>query len=123
MAARLDQATGGQLARLVKTEHFSGAAGKSVLLHHPVGVAAQRLLLLGCGKPEAADAAVFRKMVMHALGAVQATGATDLVLLLDDVATKERDRDWQAQQVGPAGGRGRLPLHAHPVASPNPAHA
>jgi len=44
MAARLDQATGGQLARLVKTEHFSGAAGKSVLLHHPAGIAAQRLL-------------------------------------------------------------------------------
>jgi leucyl aminopeptidase len=50
-AARLDQAADGQLARLVKSEHFSGAAGKSVLLHDPAGIAAQRLLLLGCGKP------------------------------------------------------------------------
>ncbi len=118
-AARLDQAAGGQLARLVKSEHFSGAAGKSVLLHNPSGVAAQRLLLLGCGKPGATDAAAFRKMVMHALGAVQTTGAADLVMLLDDVATNERDRDWQAQQLGLLAGAAGY-RYTHTLSRPEP---
>ncbi|MBK9468166.1 MAG: leucyl aminopeptidase [Gammaproteobacteria bacterium] len=118
-AARLDQAADGQLARLVKSEHFSGAAGKSVLLHNPSGVAAQRLLLLGCGKPGAADAAAFRKMVMHALGAVQATGAADLVMLLEDVATNERDRDWQAQQLGLLAGAAGY-RYTHTLSKPEP---
>jgi len=118
-AARLDQATGGQLARLLKSEHFGGAAGKSVLLHHPTGLAAERVLLAGCGKPESADAAAFRKMVTHALGAVQATAAAELVFLLDDVATKERDRDWQAQQIGLLAGTAGY-RYTHTLSKPEP---
>jgi leucyl aminopeptidase len=100
LGARLDKHLDGRLARLIKAEHFSGAPGKSVLLHHPEGLAAERLLLLGCGKPEGIDAGAFRKMLAHALGALQPTGATDALFLLDDVVTKERDRAWQAQQLG-----------------------
>jgi len=100
VAARLDERLGGRLGSLLKAEHFSGSPGKSLLLHGPEGIAAQRLLVLGAGKPEGADAGAFRRMVTHALGALQATGATDALLLLDDVNTKERDRAWQAQQLG-----------------------
>jgi leucyl aminopeptidase len=118
-AARIDQATGGQLARLLGSEHFSGAPGKSVLLHQPAGVAAGRLLVLGCGKADTADAVAFRRMVTHALGAVQGTGAADLVFLLDDVATKDRDRNWQAQQLGLLAGAAGY-RYTHTLSKPEP---
>jgi len=97
---RIDQSTGGQLSRLVKAEHFSGEPGKSVLLHGPQGVAAERVLLVGVGKQAEADAGAFRKTVIHALGVLQETGAREAVFCLSDIDTQGGDLAWQLQQTG-----------------------
>ena len=97
---RVDGKTGGQLSRLVKAEHFSGEAGKSLLLHGPQGVAAERILLIGIGKKGETDAGGFCKILGHALGVVRGTGARDAVLCISDIDTSGRDLDWQLQQTG-----------------------
>jgi leucyl aminopeptidase len=97
---RIDQSTGGQLGRLVKAEHFSGEPGKSVLLHGPQGVAAERVLLVGIGKQAEADAGAFLKTVRHALGVLKETGAREAVFCLSDIDTQGRDLAWQLQQTG-----------------------
>ncbi|MCC6536059.1 MAG: leucyl aminopeptidase [Bryobacterales bacterium] len=51
----------GLIARLYASGEFTGGAGEHVLLHAPAGVAAPRLLLVGCGKPAELSPDAIRK--------------------------------------------------------------
>ena len=61
-AAALDGATGGQLARAVAAARFEGDVASVVELLAPAGSAATRLLVVGLGPADTADAAVFEKV-------------------------------------------------------------
>ena len=98
--AAVNKVCNGRITKLVKSEHFSGAPGKSVLLHAPAGVAAERVLLIGAGKAQGSDPGGFRKMISHAFSALKTTGSSDAVFMLSDVDTIGRDALWQAQQLG-----------------------
>jgi leucyl aminopeptidase len=50
LAAELDKAMNGQLLQLLKDEDLSSELGKTLLLHHPAGLSAKRLLLIGAGE-------------------------------------------------------------------------
>ncbi len=98
--AAVNKVCNGRITKLVKSEHFSGAPGKSVLLHAPAGVAAERVLLIGAGKAQGSDPGGFRKMISHAFSALKTTGSSDAVFMLSDVDTIGRDALWQVQQLG-----------------------
>ena len=49
--AAIDKAAGGRLKELVRAGELTGKAGETILVHHPAGFEASRLLLLGAGKP------------------------------------------------------------------------
>ncbi len=99
-SAAVNKVCHGRIAKLVKSEHFSGAPGKSLLLHAPAGIAAERVLLLGAGKAHGADASGFRKMLSHAFSVLKSTGSSDAVFMLSGVDTLERDDLWQLRQLG-----------------------
>src|SRR5690242_4637914 len=48
----LDRATGGRIKSLSDSGELTGKSLEMTLLHFPAGIAAQRLLLIGAGKPE-----------------------------------------------------------------------
>jgi leucyl aminopeptidase len=48
-ATAINSASARQLEKLLKREKFSGKAGQSLLLLNPIGVIAERLLLIGLG--------------------------------------------------------------------------
>ncbi|MFM7276062.1 MAG: leucyl aminopeptidase [Gammaproteobacteria bacterium] len=98
--AALDRASAGRLGKVMKAEHFSGATGKTLLLHGVDGIAAPRVLLLGLGKADALEAGGFRRAIGAALSATAATGSEEAVLLADGIAVKGRDSAWQARQIG-----------------------
>ncbi|MFM7783367.1 MAG: M17 family peptidase N-terminal domain-containing protein, partial [Gammaproteobacteria bacterium] len=81
--AALDRASAGRLGKVMKAEHFSGATGKTLLLHGVDGIAAPRVLLLGLGKADALEAGGFRRAIGAALSATAATGSEEAVLLAD----------------------------------------
>ncbi|HKS93973.1 MAG TPA: M17 family peptidase N-terminal domain-containing protein, partial [Gammaproteobacteria bacterium] len=62
-ARMLDQASRGQLARLVKSGAFTGRLGQSLMLFQVPGVAAERLLLVGLGKQDEFTLRSYRKAV------------------------------------------------------------
>ncbi len=99
-SALVDRACGLRLSRLIAAEHFSGAAGRSMVAHALPGLAAARVVLMGVGKPGTLDAAGARKALSSALGTIRSTGTTDAVVLTEGMAVKDRDGAWLLRQLG-----------------------
>ena len=99
-SALVDGACGSRLSKLIAAEHFTGAPGRSLVAHALPGLAAARVVLMGVGKPGALDAGAARKALSSALGLIRSTGATDAVLLAEDIAVKDREPAWLLRQIG-----------------------
>jgi leucyl aminopeptidase len=99
-AAVVDRACGLRLSKLIAAEHFSGAAGRTLLAHALPGLAAARVVLMGVGKAGALDAGGWRKSVSAALALSRSTGTVDAVLLIDGVQVKNREEAWLVRQAG-----------------------
>jgi leucyl aminopeptidase len=84
----------GRLEALVAGGELSGKPLELVLVHFPQGLAAQRLLLVGAGKPGKFSAADLRKIAGTALRYLKARGSKQLVFL-----TREGERGPDAAQA------------------------
>src|SRR5712692_7025239 len=80
--AELDAAIGGRLKQLADAGELTGKTLEMTLLHYPAGLAAQRLLLVGAGKPEKFDGAVLRKLAAAALRYLKAKSVKSMVFAL-----------------------------------------
>ena len=94
VVADLDRATGGKIAPLAKSGELNGKAFEMVLLHYPQGLAAQRLLLIGAGKPDKFSSADLRRLAGAALRYLKSRGVKKIVWL-----AREKDNDAAALQT------------------------
>ncbi len=94
IVADLDRATGGKLAPLAKSGELNGKAFEMVLLHYPAGLAAQRLLLIGAGKPDKFSSADLRRLAGAALRYLKSRGVKKFVWL-----AREKDNNAAALQT------------------------
>src|ERR1700729_1835333 len=87
----LDAQLGGLVARLHSAGDFAAKLGDSMLLPHPQGVAAQRMLLLGLGPGAGFGRKQYRKALTTSAQAVLKTGSADAIvyLALEDVPGME----------------------------------
>jgi leucyl aminopeptidase len=87
----LDVQLGGLIARLHAAGDFAAKLGDSLLLPHPQGVAAQRVLLLGLGARAGFGRKQYRKALTTSAQAVLKTGSVDAIvyIALEDVAGME----------------------------------
>ncbi|MGB5739274.1 MAG: leucyl aminopeptidase [Woeseia sp.] len=87
-AKELDSASGGQLARLVKSGDVSGSLGKCAVLTALKNVRAQRVVVVGLGKSSEFSPSRLRKATAAAMDALNGNKLKDLVtyLTLEDVA-------------------------------------
>ncbi|MFO7603550.1 MAG: leucyl aminopeptidase, partial [Gammaproteobacteria bacterium] len=99
VANAIDEATQGLIGKILKSGDISGAAGQTLMLNAPQGLACERLLLVGCGKKKALDARNFRKIAEAAAKALLATRATSALTTLLDLPVQERDHHWIARQL------------------------
>ncbi|MFY9583411.1 MAG: M17 family peptidase N-terminal domain-containing protein, partial [Candidatus Acidiferrales bacterium] len=65
--AELDRIAGGALRKLAASGEITGKSLEMTLLHSVSGLVAERLLLVGAGKPEKFDAAELRRLAGAAL--------------------------------------------------------
>ena len=73
-AAALDKAGDGALSRALKTARFEGEASSVVELMAPAGLDATRLLVIGTGPADKANAHVFEKIGATIVGRLQCSG-------------------------------------------------
>ncbi len=98
-AEQLDQASDGYLTRLLKRGDLTGDLGQTLLLQEMPKIAAERVLLVGCGKAEEFNAAAYRKMSMKVIAALKQTGAKEAVNYLTDLVVNDQDLHWKIRQA------------------------
>jgi leucyl aminopeptidase len=79
----LDTAAAGRIAKAMKTANFKGGAGQVTDILAPDGVDFGRVLVIGVGKPDAADGIAVERWAAHAVKRVLTSGAEKLVLQPD----------------------------------------
>ncbi|MCF1182215.1 leucyl aminopeptidase [Marichromatium gracile] len=91
-AEAVDKACDGQLTALLKKGDMSGENGRTLLLYGLPGVAAERVLLVGCGKRKEFDRAAQRKAVTAAVNALAQLNAGEALCTLAEPLPREADR-------------------------------
>lgn len=95
--SRLDAASGGTLAKILALGDLEEKAGKTLLLPHVPGIAAERVLLVSWGKPDEFKAGAYRKALAAAGSELAAIKGHDAALMLADVAVDGHDDAWRAR--------------------------
>src|SRR5713226_4536385 len=92
--AELDKAAGGRLKQLADSGELTGKTLEMTLLHYPAGLAAERLLLIGAGKPDKFTPGELRKLAAAALRYLKARSVKKLTF-----AVRESDCTAAAAQA------------------------
>ena len=98
-AAVLDKAAGGMLSRVLHNGDLRDEPGKTLVLHQPPGLRAQRVLLVSRGPEASPDEHQLRRVLESALRALGTTPAKDACIFLDGIHSKQCPRSWQLQQL------------------------
>jgi leucyl aminopeptidase len=81
LLGEIDRGMNGRLASLAASGELTGKSLELVLVHFPAGLTAQRLLLVGAGKPDKFATADLRKIAGTALRHLKSRGMKKLVFL------------------------------------------
>ena len=122
-AKRLDVVGDGQVVSLIKSGDLPGQVGQVVVLRAVQGIAAQRVLLIGCGPKGKLDARGFCKLIQRLTEALYKTGAREAISYLTEVPVQGRDLLWAASQTarGVLGGLYRFDILKSDKSDPPPA--
>jgi leucyl aminopeptidase len=82
--SRLDRASGGRLARILRQGDFDAACGETLMLYGIEGIGAKRLLLLGLGRRKGFSAQTFAKAVGRAATTLQKARLNAAALLVPE---------------------------------------
>ena len=83
-AEAIDQAAGGYLRTVLGKDDLDGEAGRTLMLYGVPGVAAERVLLVGCGKPKDFNRTAYAKAIAAAVTALnQGHSSTALFTLAE----------------------------------------
>lgn len=94
-AEAVDQASGGLLTAICEGGDMDGRVGQTLLLHRLPNVAAERVLLVGCGREKKLDDGAYLKAVAAAVRALDSGGSDQAVCCLAQLSVKGRDRAWR----------------------------
>ncbi|MCP4487991.1 MAG: leucyl aminopeptidase [Gammaproteobacteria bacterium] len=95
----VDKVSNGYLSGILRQGDMQGHAAQCLLLHNIQGVTAKRILLVGIGKQENFDEAVFSKVINGLISSLSESGAKDAHISLTDAGIKNRGFDWQIRQT------------------------
>ncbi len=97
---KLDQASGGGLAKLLEDGELDDKAGAALLLHSPAGLACQRLLLVSLGERDALADKPWRDAVATVAKIAANASYKELTFALAEVDLPGRDQVWRLEQAG-----------------------
>lgn len=93
-ARLLDRAAEGQIAAVLRRGDIQGKLGQTLLLHNLPGIAAERVLLVGCGRENELGDRHYRKLHADAYARVKDTGSQEVTSYLCEVGPGGRDIYW-----------------------------
>ncbi len=96
---RVDRATGGRLAAVLKLGDLAEKSGATLLVHNLDGLAADRVLLVNLGSRDRYPEQAFRDALAGVARALAAGAAKDAAVALADINVPNRSRPWRLQQA------------------------
>ncbi|MGH8630624.1 MAG: leucyl aminopeptidase [Burkholderiales bacterium] len=93
-ALRVDRASKGRVSSVLRGGDFEAKPGSALMLYHPPGVAASRVLLVGCGKSGRLSASDYREAMRAAVRAAAEAGVTDATLYLSELELQDLSLQW-----------------------------
>ena len=97
-ASAINDASSGQLVKLMRAASFEGAPGKSLVLNNVNGVAADRVMLVGLGKG-ATSARNYRRACAAAAAALKTCGARSAAWSLHEAEVTDEALAWRLRQA------------------------
>ncbi len=101
-AKHLDKISRSYLSKILKKGDIKGKRGETLLLHTIPNSAAERVLLVGCGKESELNDQQFRKITTAASNALDKIGVKEAVNYLGELKVKGRDLAWKIRQMSEA---------------------
>jgi len=92
--AALDKACGGAISAAIKAGDMGTSGGKTLLLRSLPGIASERVLLVGCGKPEAIKAHQYIDILRAVGRALKSLGASSASCYVTQLEVKDHDQQW-----------------------------
>jgi leucyl aminopeptidase len=96
-AARIDEASGGAIKRLIDSGDISGKLGSSHVLFGLAGVAASRVLVIGLGEQKKLDGLRFQRIATDAARVLKGLPIATAVSFLAEVDVPGRDLNWKVR--------------------------
>jgi leucyl aminopeptidase len=96
-AKRIDEKSGGAIARLLEGGDVTGKIGTTQVLFGVSGVKAQRVLLVGLGDPKKFDAARFNRANTEAARVLKGLPLKNAVSYLTDIDVTAKDDAWKVR--------------------------
>ena len=93
-AVALDKVSKGAIKAFLKQGDLDGEIGQSALLYKLSGIAAERILLIGCGKPKTLDVDAYKDILKQVHVALKPLEIKTLVCTLTALPVKDRDTYW-----------------------------
>jgi len=98
-ARDIDEASDGEISRMLKSGDIKTGLSKTTLLHHVNGVAAQRVLVAGCGKQEKLDQPRFDRACQAAGKILRDHVLTHCHVCIHDLEFGDSDPRWRLRQA------------------------
>lgn len=87
------------LTKVLKRGDMTGKLGQTLLLHDVPHCKAERMLLVGCGKPEELHTQAFRQIIGKTMMILKTLNAKDIICMLTALTVKDRDNYWKIRQA------------------------
>ncbi|HAZ61268.1 MAG TPA: leucyl aminopeptidase, partial [Gammaproteobacteria bacterium] len=97
--AAIDAAAGGVIKKLIRRGDFSGRPGQPLVLPIVEGVAAERVIVVGCGRAAEFSERGYRRAIQEGLQKAEGIGVREAVLTLPEVTVKDRPLYWRVRQA------------------------
>jgi len=96
-AKTIDDACHGILGEIIKRKDIAGKPGQTYWLPLFDRIPAQRVLLIGCGKPGELSVSAFNTLAQKISSQLRQHPVTDVALCLEEIRVEGRDLQWQAR--------------------------
>ena len=98
-AQAINEKSKGQLLQLLRACEMRGGVAETVILNNVSGIAAQRVLAVGCGKKGSMPANRYRRLLAAAARSLNDSGAADAIVCLAELEVEDRDVYWKMRQI------------------------
>ena len=95
----INDASGGELVKLARSFDMKGSTEESLLVNDLPGIAAKRVLLVGCGKSGAMGMSQYRRVIMAGIKKLIEIGVKDALVCLAELEVEGHDVYWKIRQI------------------------